>query len=128
MRLFFCFLLGEDEETRQWPASGVTNADGVALIRTGGRFDGAAQGRFRVKVDKIERPVNPFADHADGDSPNHQDYLREQRNVEANTFIVVDQKFSSNDTPLSIEVARGQRNHSVDVSPAVRVRMGVANY
>jgi len=60
--------------------------------------------------------------YTESDSPRFQDFLREQRNVEANTFIVVDPRFSAHDTPLSIEVVRGQRNYTVDVSPAVRIR------
>jgi len=121
-------LLGDDEVTRQWPAGGVTDANGVAQMRTGGRFNGAAAGRFRVTVDKVERPVNPYEAHTESDSPHFQDYLRAQRYIDANTFIVVDPRFSSNDTPLTIEVVRGQRNYSVDISPAVRIRMTVTVY
>jgi len=115
-------LLGNDEVTRQWPAGGVTDTNGVAQMRTSGRFEGAAAGQFRVMVDKTERPINPYEAHTESDSPHFQDFLREQRIVEANTFIVIDPRFSSNDTPLTIEVVRGQRNYSVDVSPAVRIR------
>ena len=121
-------LLGDDEITRQWPAGGITDANGVANLRTGGKFDGAVVGKFRVTVNKIEKPENPFVSHADSDSVNHQDYLREQRKVDANTFIVVDRKFSSNDTPLSLAVVKGQKNYTVDVSPAVKTKVQQAVY
>ena len=121
-------LLGADDITRQWPAGGITDVNGVAHLRTGGKFDGAAVGIFRVTVNKTERPENPFAAHADSDSANHQDYLREQKKVNANTFIVVDRKFSSNDTPLSLEIVKGQKDYTVDVSPAVKIKFTQVTY
>jgi len=121
-------LLGADDITRQWPAGGTTDANGVAHLRTGGKFDGAVIGKFKVMVEKTERPDNPFIDHASSASTNHLDYLREQKKVNANTFIVVDPKFSSNDTPLFLEIVKGQKDYTVDVSPAVKIKFTQVTY
>jgi len=95
----------------QYSASGITDASGVAVLRTYG-FDGAPAGEYTVLVNKIgaenQREVTTFegaTDRVGGDSYNY-----------------VDPIFSKRDTStLNITVTNKGAKETLDVGEAVRV-------
>lgn len=44
----------QPEDNGQWHASGVTDSDGVAVLRTNNEFDGVPPGEYGVKITKTE--------------------------------------------------------------------------
>lgn len=53
------FLYAEDKAIANWTVSGVTEADGNAIIVTHGQFRGAPEGKFKVCVKKVEPALGP---------------------------------------------------------------------
>ena len=105
-----------------FPASGVTDQNGVLRLRTLGRYDGVPLGRYRVGVQKMESPNVVLPQ----DSPSNPEEARELRRLlaelEAGVFRVVGEQFAIENTELEIEVTPSNLRFEVDVSPAVRLR------
>ncbi len=82
-------LIGEDG---RWPGNGRTGSDGVARITTRGRFEGIAQGEYKVTISKVLPP--PPSD-------------KDERN-EKEPESLIDGKYSSYaTTPLTCSVKPG---------------------
>ena len=56
-------LVSDNPEHAQWSISGLTNASGVAVIRTHGDFSGAPAGTFRILLRKAESVATGEVDH-----------------------------------------------------------------
>ena len=105
-----------------WPTGGVTDRNGVLRLRTLGRYNGAPAGTYKVAVRKVEMPdiVLPA-------EPNDPEELREYnrllREIQENTFYLVDRKFSLGRSQLEVEITPSNLHVTVDVSPAIRTRI-----
>ena len=103
-----------------WPAGGITNQNGVAKLRTLGRYDGAPAGRYKVAVNKIDTPDITLPSP---DEVSATEFNRLVKEIEDNTFYVVDPKFSLGKTELEVEITPSNLKHTVDVSPAIHVKV-----
>ena len=52
-------MLAAEEGDGKWGVAGHTNASGVAVMRTGGQYDGAPAGTYKVLISKNESPDMP---------------------------------------------------------------------
>ena len=115
-------LIPENEDHSAWVPTGTTDAQGVAVLQTNGRFAGAPLGSYRVTVTKREQEPHPhpeLAAYPPGD-PNHQRFVEIGRNLRA--FNLVAPIYSSVvDTPLRVEIVAGQRNYEVDAGEITRI-------
>ena len=105
-----------------WPAGGITDQNGVLRLRTMGRYDGAPAGTYIVSVSKREVPDIILPDEPS--TPEEQrEYNRLFREIEENTFDLVDPKFGLGVSQLEIEITPSSFRVEVDVSPAVRIKV-----
>lgn len=105
-------LISEDA-SNTWASGGSTDAMGVALIRTLGKYEGAPAGTYKVIVDKVTTDGPAVAvDDPSGSPP-------------ADSYRVVDPKFNSAETTTAeLTVAEGSPNEeTIDLGPAVKQEM-----
>ncbi|MDR0871369.1 MAG: carboxypeptidase-like regulatory domain-containing protein [Planctomycetaceae bacterium] len=110
-----------DDPAVSWSAGGNTDKNGRLKLRTLGQYDGAPLGKYKVGVEKMEYPdidlpLNPPY----GNEKAMKEYQQLVKDYEDNTFILVDRKYSLDNTALSIEITPGNLHATVDVSPAIR--------
>jgi hypothetical protein len=109
-------VVNENYASNPWSAGGVTDERGQVHLRTEGKYSGAPAGTYKVMVTKIEEPDIELPE--DSTSP---EYIKKIKEIENNTFAVVDDKFTKLDaTPLKVEITPSSKNFELDVSPAVR--------
>ena len=105
-----------------WSAGGMTDQNGLLRLRTMGRYNGAPVGTYKVAVSKTEIP--DIALPEEPSTPEEQrEYNRILREIEENTFFLVDQKFGLERTELEVEITPSNLRVTVDVSPAIRVKV-----
>ena len=110
------------DPTVNWSAGGATDKNGTLKLRTMGRYDGAPLGKYKVAVRKRETPditLPTSSNNAD----MAREYSRIMKEIENNTFDIVDPKFYLGLTELVIEITHSNRKFTVDVSPAVRIHV-----
>ena len=105
-----------------WSAGGLTDSNGVVKLRTMGRYDGAPLGTYKVGVRKEEIPNITLPMEVPSDPAEMREYNRIVKDIEDNTFLLVEDKFSIINTQLEVEITASNLNGTVDVSPAVRVK------
>ena len=97
-------LLVPDPEPGRWGSGGFTDAHGKAVIKTSGDFPGAPAGKYKVTVRK--------RDGEKGQGGNVTEYC------------LVDPLYeSATTTPLTVEVGSGNKEATLDVGKAVRIKM-----
>ena len=103
-----------DEGTSPWSSGGSTGANGVAVLRTHGRYQGVPAGSYRMTVSKIEMPTPPSAELTPLDaSPTSN---------EPTYNLVAPEYGYPNQTPLRLEVTAERNTYDpFDVGPAVRI-------
>jgi hypothetical protein len=106
-----------------WSAGGITDQNGILKLRTMGRYIGAPAGKYKVAVQKIEMPAIPLPDEPPNDPEQRKEYNRLLKEIEDNTFYLVDQQFELDKTKLEVEITPTNLQLTVDVSPAVRVKV-----
>jgi hypothetical protein len=105
-----------------WPTGGVTDSNGALRLRTLGRYNGAPVGTYIVAVSKVEIPDITPPDETSTPA-ERREYNRLLREIEDNTFYLVDPKFGLGATELEVEITPSNLRVTVDVSPAVRMRV-----
>jgi hypothetical protein len=115
-------LHSEDSSLVQWNPVGITDQNGVCVLRTQGKYSGAASGMFKVTVSKIETEPSKFAGGPPvGVSTDEWDKQRIDANEILKSWRLVDKKYgSSATTDLTIEVTSGQNAQTFDVGAAIR--------
>ena len=100
-----------------WVIGGVTDAEGKATMVTHGKFDGAPEGTFSVRVQKTIYEGREEYDAAmtSGDTAAAQ-------RVDVKMFQLVEDVYTSKDTPIKVEVKRDTKTLEVDAGPAVRLQ------
>ena len=106
-----------------WPAGGVTDQNGVLRLRTMGRYDGAPAGTYKVSVSKKEIPNIVLPSEVPDDPAERREFYRLVREIEENTFDLVDPKFGLGRSELEVEITPSSFRVEVDVSPAVRIKV-----
>ena len=105
-----------------WSAGGVTDKNGIVKLRTMGQYDGAPLGTYKVGVRKTEIPDITLPLEIPSDPEGLREYQRLAREIDENTFVLVEEKFSIGQTQLEVEITASNLNGTVDVSPAIRVK------
>jgi hypothetical protein len=117
-------LVSDEPELSRWGPSGITDAAGVAVLKTNGTYDGAPLGKFKAIVSKREREPHPnpeWANLPDGD-PNFQKYR--QAEMKRKTFNYVEPKYSSiADSPLTLEITADGKTYSLDVGKQTKAEV-----
>ena len=111
-------LVPENAEMTKWLAGGTTDGQGVCLIRTLGRYDGAPVGKYKVIVQKtiIEGGASGEVTDAGGSSAGGQ----------AKSFHLVGKEYRSpQTTPLEVEVQE-KANPDVTLDTGKPVRESIA--
>jgi hypothetical protein len=127
-------MLASADKSVQWSAVARTNAQGVAILETGGQYKGVPAGTYKVTVTKqeIERPPDPYADAPDPkvDQDKYQEwYMKNEAKIAAASRVqpkvtsVVDLVYDSVEkTPLTVTVeAKKKNDFTLDVGKAVSV-------
>lgn len=100
-------LLFSKDKSCRWAVSGTTDSDGVARLRTHGRFDGAPEGTFIVTVLKTD--ADPYESG-------------EVRTKAINVYTYVDKKYTDAATsPLEIKIEKRKNQETFDLGPGGRV-------
>jgi len=114
-------LFAIDGENATWTPSGVTDANGKAIMLTRGQFRGAAVGKYKVTVAVTE--------YVDGTVINEQGEIIGPE-MPTKIFTLVEMKYrKSTTTPLELEVTtKGVSDATFDVGKAVRVLMKPSDF
>jgi len=118
-------LIPEDSTLNDWGPGGRTNASGVAVMSTNGRYKGAPLGKYKVTVTKTERDPHPHPEWADlpSNDPNFRQFVKIGESLKAYNY--VEPEYGSRDkTPLRVEVTAGQKSHSIDVGKKTKIEVG----
>ncbi|MDR1959235.1 MAG: carboxypeptidase-like regulatory domain-containing protein [Planctomycetaceae bacterium] len=113
------------DSSQTWAIGGTTDKNGILKLKTMGQYNGAPLGKYQVSVSKTEYPtdivlpVEPPYGHPEA----MKEYLRLKKEYEDHTFMLVDPKFSLINTTIVVELAKGNLNVIVDVSPVIHVKI-----
>ena len=113
-------VVNDDFASQPWSAGGVTSSSGSIDLKTEGKYPGVPAGTYRVTVRKTEGPPGVELPKNLSTDEEIQEYDRIIKQIQENSFDVVDEKFMElQNTPLKLEV-NGVTNQTFDVSPAVK--------
>ena len=115
-------LFPEDGSNSQWGPSGITDASGVAEMKTNAKYKGAPLGKYKATVIKREREPHPNPEWASlpREDPNFQKFVQISRMLKL--YDLVEPQFASVvKSPLLIEVTADQKEHTVDVGSKVKI-------
>ena len=115
------------DPSANWSAGGVTDNSGTLKLRTLGRYNGAPVGKYKVAVIKIENPDIALPSGSPSTPEERKEYDRLLKEIEDNTFYLVDPKFGLEKTELEVEITPSNLKVTVDVSPAVRIKVPPAS-
>ena len=105
----------QDVQGTTWIVAGLTDANGIASMRTNGTLVGAPAGKFKITVAKIEEPE--FVQITRENYGNPRDLTR---------YDLIDPKFGSEkSTPLTFEVAAQKNTHEIHVGDPVRIEQRI---
>ena len=110
------------DPSSSWSAGGVTDKNGVVKLRTMGQYEGAPLGKYKVGVRKVEIPDIELPPELPSDPAQLKEYYRLVKEIDDNTFLLVDEKFSLGKTQLEVEITPSNLKGTVDVSPAIHVK------
>ena len=117
-------LISSDPTLSQWGPSGITDANGVAVLNTNGLYRGAPEGRYKVLVTKREMEKHPHPEWAnlpDGD-PQYLKFREE--NLKLKSYDYVEPKYGLLlETPLEADIAKGKNELRFDVGKKVNIEM-----
>ena len=116
-------LVKKDDLNYKWLAGGRTNAEGVCVVKTNGKYDGAPEGDFQVVVYKTTRTESETRKNV----PQPQDPAEAQAwsakvAEEEKEYEEIDPKYKKYDqTDLTITVASGKNEVTFEVGPKVQI-------
>ena len=108
-----------------WSASGVTDAQGQTKLHTQGRYAGVPEGTFKVTVMKtISEGDPPPSRPVDAESQKRYDeYLRSGKTFKEFHTTPIDCRNAAT-TPLTVTIAKGTKNVTVNVEGTVKEQIG----
>lgn len=99
-----------------WSAGGTSDAQGNVEIYTRGQFKGAAPGKYKVTVSKIEQEPLNFTGDPESDYAAYEKAVAQQK-----SYYLVDPQYGDmNKTSLVVEVEAGKAVEPLDLGKAVR--------
>ncbi|MDO5582160.1 MAG: carboxypeptidase regulatory-like domain-containing protein [Planctomycetia bacterium] len=108
-------LIPQDPSLKDWSMGGTTDANGKALIRTHGQYNGIPVGEYIVVVNKEERTDDPKANSKAVKDP---DYVAPKV-----LFSLVETKYNNpGTTPLKFKMEKETGSATFEVGKKVRVK------
>ena len=96
----------------KWSANGRTDDAGKAVIYTWGKYEGAAEGSYKVVVGKTHTDSAPQAASSDEET---------RRPQQDKTYNLVEEVYSeASTTPLEIELKKGTKEFTLDAGKAIK--------
>jgi hypothetical protein len=106
---------------KSWVPMGLTDENGVAVIKTNARYNGAPLGKYKILVNKTERETSKFGSPPPEDSPDYARWLEKSQQEKLHEFGLVETIYTdAGKTPHDIEVIKNTNQKSVDVGKSVR--------
>lgn len=104
---------------------GRTDANGVVVLRTQGKYDGMVPGKYKVTVTKrYTTPSSVTFPDPDTDPAGYNKALELSEKEKLDSFDLVDPKFAKpKDSPEEMEIVAGKNEKTIDVGAAVRVKI-----
>ncbi|MDR0611127.1 MAG: carboxypeptidase-like regulatory domain-containing protein [Planctomycetaceae bacterium] len=120
-------ILHSVSEMETWRVSGVTNANGVAVLFTNGLFEGVPQGKYKITVSKAEQETDDIPPCPESGSHGYEEWMKKYENIprSSNTYSLVEKQYSMfSVTPLEIDVS-GKKviEMKIDVGKKVREKL-----
>jgi hypothetical protein len=110
-----------DHGGKSWIPMGLTDENGVAVIKTNARYNGAPLGKYKIAVNKTERETSKLEPAPPEDSPDYARWLEKSQGEKLHEFGLVETIHTNAEkTPHDIEVTKNVNQKSVDVGKAVR--------
>jgi len=107
-----------------WNTEGVTNANGVADLKTHLEFQGAPAGDYVVLVTKTEMSPSAWPIDPPADPVAKEDWYNGKAAEKRTTYRLVKPEFGdSKKTPHSITIAKGKNEASFDVGEPTKEEM-----
>lgn len=108
--------LRASDNSMAWACGGTTDAQGMVVLWTHGKYEGAPAGKFKVMVSKFvnegEKEMLEAADKGDFATANK---------IPVNSFTFVKPEYEEFEkTPIEIEITNKSRMIEVDAGPAVK--------
>lgn len=114
----------EDSSLARWPVGAVTDANGVAELRTFAKYSGAPAGKFKVIVNKSLTEGAALPVHPGGSATAEQmkEYDKAMKSGGFQVYEVVEEKFRNiKSTTLNVEVqASGSNEFPLDAGKPVK--------
>ena len=106
-----------------WTATGITDAQGLTILHTEGRYPGVPEGTFKVSVTKtISEGERPPSRPMPGDEEALKRYREYQQSGKSfRQFHTTPLEYRSTETsPISAEIKKGVKNVAVNVESTVK--------
>ena len=118
-------LIPEDQANARWGPAGTTDASGVAVLQTNGKYKGAPLGKYKVIVSKMWTEPHPKPELSGAKSREELgEYLAIARTLK--TYNMVEPQYGSiNDTPLNLEITAKGKTYPVDAGKQIKVEAKV---
>jgi hypothetical protein len=112
-------------ETQQWVSGGRTDANGVAEIRTNGRYNGVPVGKFKVLITKTEVEPSKLPPPPAEDDPNFPAWMAKSQNEVLPSYQLVDKQYAHpQTTPHELEISGSESvNVTFDTGKKIREKM-----
>ncbi|MDR0337515.1 MAG: hypothetical protein LBI18_10540 [Planctomycetaceae bacterium] len=106
---------------KAWIPMGLTDENGVAVIKTNAKYDGAPLGQYKIVVNKTERETSKLEPAPPEDSPHYTTWLEKSQAEKLNEFGLVETIYTdAQKTPHEIEITKNSNQKNVDVGKTVR--------
>jgi len=115
--------ISDVDKGQAWAPMGRTDSGGVAVMRTNSQYNGAATGKYRIIVEKVETEPSKLGSPPPADTPEYEVWSSKSANENLAQFALVEAVYSSSKTPHEIEVGKGANEKTIDVGKAVRKKM-----
>ncbi|MCL2304602.1 MAG: hypothetical protein FWC43_04595 [Planctomycetaceae bacterium] len=116
--------LAPEEAALGWTITGITDAKGIATIKTQGIYDGVPAGAYKVCVSKAESAPSKFPPPTESATAAPAAWDEWRRNVETEIVprysLVKPEYNDKTQTPHSITVTKGKNNATFDVGEAIK--------
>ncbi|MDR2114847.1 MAG: hypothetical protein LBP87_00545, partial [Planctomycetaceae bacterium] len=108
--------------TQEWVSGGRTDANGVAEIRTNGRYDGVPAGKFKVLITKTETEPSKLPPRPDENDPSFPAWMAKSQNEVLPTYRLVDKQYANpQTTPHELETS-GSKPVTVTFDTGKKIR------
>jgi hypothetical protein len=111
-------------EGQRWFPMGVSDENGIVLIRSNSLYDGAPKGVYKVTVQKTISGKSKYGPPPPENSPKYEKWEEIVNNEEIPVYGLVETQYTDADkTPHQIEIQKGKNKLTVDVGKSVEYRI-----